>query len=335
MSGGAAGWRVPAPSPDAWVRWPADWGCRYLVLVDVEEEFDWRGGFSRAHRSTAATRALPGAHARFRDAGAALGLMVDHPVASDPASVDRLAAIVADGRSEIGAQLHAWVTPPFEEQVTAANSFQGNLARELEAAKLDALVAAIGAGFATRPRAFRAGRYGIGPDSRRLLASRGFAVDASVRAGHDYTRDGGPDFSRVGNAAYRVDGLVELPSTTVFTGVAGRAGPLLHRLAGPIPRGRGAMARTGLVSRVPLTPEGVPAAAAIAAIDAAVAGGERLLVMSFHSPSLEAGHTPYVRDADGLARFWAWWDRVFAHLARLGVVNASIGEVLAAAGRSA
>jgi hypothetical protein len=33
--------------------------------------------------------------------------MVDYPVAVDPASVAILAECVADGRSEIGAQLHA------------------------------------------------------------------------------------------------------------------------------------------------------------------------------------------------------------------------------------
>jgi hypothetical protein len=324
---------VPAPAFDALVRWPADWGCRFTLLIDVEEEFDWRAPLDPRHRSTSATRALPEAHRRFRDAGVAMGLMVDHPIATDPASVDRLAAIVADGRSAIGAQLHAWVTPPFDEgEGGVADSFQGNLPPALEAAKLDTLVAAIDDAFGTRPRAFRAGRYGIGPASRALLASRGFAIDASVRAYHDYAAGQGPDFARVGNAAYRTDGLVELPSTTVFTGAARRHGPNLYRAAAQLARGPGLLARTGLLTRVPLTPEGVPAADAIAAIDAAIGDGERLLVFSFHSPSLEPGHTPYVRDAAGLARFWAWWDAVLAHLARRGVANVSIGEVLAAIG---
>ena len=60
--------------------------------------------------------------------------------------------------------------------------------------------------------------------------------------------------------------------------------------------------------------------------------GVRLLVLSFHSPSLVPGHTPYVRDAADLRRFWTWWGAVLARLDRLGVRAASLDEVLAAAG---
>jgi hypothetical protein len=325
------GWRVPPPDPADLIRWPGDWGTRFIVLVDVEEEFDWRAPFDRANRSTEAMRAFPEAHRRFREAGVALGCMVDHPIATDRRAVAILGDVVADRRSEIGAQLHGWVNPPFEEEVGPLTSFQANLPPALEAAKLDRLIDTVEGAWGRRPRAFRAGRYGIGPGSRALLAARGVRLDASVRAFHDYAREGGPDFSRVGNAAYRVDGLIELPSTTVFTGVARRGGMALHRLAGRVPRGRGVLARSGLLARMPLTPEGVGAGHAIAAMDRALANGERLLSFSFHSPSLEPGHTPYVRDAAGLRRFWAWWDAVLAHLARRGVANASMGEVVAAA----
>lgn len=71
-----------------------------------------------------------------------------------------------------------------------------------------------------------------------------------------------------------------------------------------MPYGRGAAARAGLLSRVALTPEDMPVAAARDAVDAAMADGVGLLVFSFHSPSLVAGHTPYVRDAGDLAAFW-------------------------------
>ena len=42
--------------------------------------------------------------------------------------------------------------------------------------------------------------------------------------------------------------------------------------------------------------------------------GLPLLVLSFHSPSLQAGHTPYVRNEDDLAALYDWWRRVFAYL---------------------
>jgi MFS family permease len=60
-----------------------------------------------------------------------------------------------------------------------------------------------------------------------------------------------------------------------------------------------------MLSRVPLTPEGITATEATTAIDALIEEGVRVLNFSFHSPTLEPGHTPYVRSEDDLARFLA------------------------------
>lgn len=311
------------------MRWPDAFGTRFLLTVDVEEEFDWRAPFDRAQRAVTAVRALPDAHRRFADQGAPLLLMADHPIATDPAAADILRAIAADGRSEVGAQLHAWVTPPYDER-WAAESHQGALPPALETAKIDALTNSLVAAFGVHPRAFRAGRYGLGPNTRRLLAERGYLVDSSVRARYDYRADGGPDFRDVGPHAYRADDLIELPLTTVFTGRTRNA--RLYGALGHAPRGRALASRLGLVSRVALTPEGMPLADALRAVDAAVADGVRLLVFGFHSPSLAPGHTSYVRNAADLRRFWAWWTAMFARLDRLGVRPASLAEVIAAAG---
>ncbi|PAX08458.1 polysaccharide deacetylase family protein [Sphingomonas lenta] len=331
MADRAQPYREPPPAADALVRWPDRWGTRFLLTVDVEEEFDWGAPLDRAQRSTTAMRAFPDAHRRFADQGAPLTCLVDHPIATDPASVEVLREVLADGRSAIGAQLHAWVNPPFEEERRAGDSFPGALPETLEAAKLDRLTDAIAGAFGTPPRIYRAGRYGIGPNTRRLLRERGYLADSSVRAHYSYVGEGGPDFGAVGNHAYRVDGLLELPLTTVFTGRARAAGARLFGPLGMLPRGRGVAARSGLLSRVALTPEGMPLADALRAVDIAVGDGVRLLVFSFHSPSLAPGHTPYVRDAEDLRRFWAWWTAMFARLERLGVRAASLDEVLAAA----
>ena len=85
-------------------------------------------------------------------------------------------------------------------------------------------------------------------------------------------------------------------------------------------------------NRIALTPEDMPLADALAAVDAALADDLRLLVFSFHSPSLAPGHTPYVRDAADLRGFWRWWDAVLDRLDRRGVRPASLTEILAAAG---
>lgn len=317
------------PHIGAPVRWPDTFGTRFTVFVDTEEEFDWSGPFRRDAASVTAVAAAPAAHARFRDSGAALTWLIDHPVARDPRAVDLLAATLADGRSGVGTQLHPWVNPPYDEEVGVANSFPGNLPRALHAAKLDALTDLIERGFGRRPLVHRAGRYGLGPDSLRLLAERGYRIDTSMRARYDFSAGQGPDFSAIGPQAFRTaEGLVELPLTTILTGAWPR--PALYRALSRIPHGPGVGARTGLVQRVALTPEGMPLADALEAVRVAHGEGLRLLNFAFHSPSLVPGHTPYVRDAADLAEFWRWWDAMLTLLARLDIANASLGEILAA-----
>ncbi|MEG3164090.1 polysaccharide deacetylase family protein [Sphingomonas sp. PB2P19] len=323
-------YRVPPPSDAQAIDWPESFGARYTVFVDVEEEFDWQTSFDRANRATTAIAALPAAHRRFVDHGVALACMVDHPIATDPGAVDVLHRVVADGRSEIGTQLHPWVNPPFDESVSAVASYAGNLMGTLEAAKIDSLTAAVERAFGHRPRAYRAGRYGIGPRTIALLAERGYRIDSSIRPGYDYTADGGPDFTMLDSHAFRTGPVIELPLTTVFTGRLRRGGAKLHGALGNVPKARGVFARFGLLSRIALTPEDMPIAAAIEAVDVALGEGVRLLNFSFHSPSLAPGHTPYVRDAADLARFHGWWETMVRHLARRGVANASLGEILAA-----
>lgn len=321
------------PDSAALIAWPDTFGQRFTIMVDTEEEFDWSRPFTRDGYATDAAVALPDAHRRFADWGAPLTFMVDYPIASDPRAVAVLAPLVADGRSAIGTQLHPWVSPPFDEEVNAINSFAGNLPPELEAAKIVALTRLIAAQFGRTPLSYRSGRYGIGPSTFATLAALGYRIDSSMRARYNYAASGGPDFSRIGNAAFwggPGGAVAELPLTTVFIGAmrgwGGRLAPVLRNRQGA----RALLARTGMLQSIALTPEDMPLSLALEAVRRAVGDGERLLNFSFHSPSLVPGKTCYVRDAADLKRFYAWWEGVFALLARLGVRAAGEGDLIAA-----
>lgn len=323
----------PAP-PAAVIDWPADFGQRFTVTVDTEEEFDWHAPLARSGHSTAAIAALPEAHRRLREGGAELAYMVDWPVASSQPAAATLRRLAESEGATIGTQLHPWVNPPLEETLSQANSFPGNLPAPLEAAKLDRLTDLIAERVGRRPVAYRAGRYGIGPNTIALLAARGYRLDSSMRARYDYSDTGGPDFGAIGNDAFRAGPggtVVELPLTTVFTGHARGAGPWLDRAFGRVPHGRGMLARTGLLARVALTPEDMPVEDALEAVRVALGEGLAILNFSFHSPSLVPGHTPYVRDAADLALFFGWWDRVLALLAQRDVPAISFEGIIAAA----
>lgn len=328
---------MPAPRAADRVDWPETFGTRFTVMVDTEEEFDWRAPLDSANRSVTAISALPDAHARFADRGVPLTYLIDHPVATDPAALAILRRLVEDGTSAIGTQLHPWVNPPLDEIMTPTNTFVGNLPATLEAAKLDILTDAITTGIGTPPRIYRAGRYGIGPATLGLLSERGYRIDSSMRSAYDYGAEAGPDFAAVPNHAFRCGPdkrMVELPLTTIFTGLARSGGVSLYRALGRVPKGRGLFARTHLMSRVALTPEDMPVADALRAIAVAIGEGVRVLNFSFHSPSLVPGHTPYVRDATDLKQFHRWWDVVLSDLARRGVRPASLDELIRASSRA-
>src|SRR3546814_13479563 len=92
-----------------------------------------------------------------------------------------------------------------------------------------------------------------------------------------------------------------MPVTTVFGGLLGRVGQrFYHRIAREGTLTRALIARLGLVERIALTPEGIPAERACRAVDIAIDLGLPVLNFSFHSPSLQPGNTPYVRSAADL-----------------------------------
>ncbi len=311
-----------------------NFGCRFIIFADAEEEFDWNAPFDRAQTATKTIADLIPATARFNAAGIKPVYLCDYPVVDNPESGSILRALVADGQCDVGTQLHPWVNPPFDEVVTGPNSYTGNLPIALQRAKLIALTERIEAVIGVRPTVYRAGRYGLGPQTMTLLAETGYKMDVSVRALFDYRAAGGPDYTAFPIWPWRTsEGPLELPLSSAWTGRL-RHYPGLHRNARV--RGtdmlRGAMARAGLLSRVPLTPEGVPLADALEAIRVMHGDGIEVFSLSFHTPSVAIGHTPYVRDATDLRTFWDWWEGVFALFATLGVSPVSYEELVTAMG---
>ena len=71
--------------------------------------------------------------------------------------------------------------------------------------------------------------------------------------------------------------------------------------------------RSRLLERLRLTPEGYTLAEMMRLTRALLRRGQRTFVLSFHSPSIEPGHTPYVRDAADLEAFL---DRLRRYLIR-------------------
>lgn len=309
-------------------------GQRVLLTVDTEEEFDWRAPFRREGYGTSHVAAIPRFQAFCEQIGAHPVYLVDWPIVHDPRAVEVIGDAVRRGTAEVGMQLHPWVNPPFEEEVSVRNSFAGNLPPALEAAKFTALRDAIEAAFASAPVIYRAGRYGLGPHTAALLKNAGIRIDTSVRALFDYSSYDGPDYSNHPVTPYWTDGtrsLLELPVTSAYCGPLRRFGPLIHRVQRHVPTFFSGFSRLRLLERIALTPEGVSPAEALRGIDLSIDAGLPVLVLSFHSPTLAPGHTPYAATEAEVEALYGWFEAVYAHLDARGVRSCTVADIIAAA----
>ena len=322
-------------APDRHVQLPADFGRRFLISIDTEEEFDWNGPFQRTGHTNLSVGKLERFQTFIEGYEVNPAYFVDYSIIENAEAAAFLKSVTQNGTASVGVHLHPWINPPFEEETSALNSFAGNLPKELEEAKILVLRNQIESKIGKRPTAYRAGRYGVGPNSIEILAKLGFTIDSSVRSRFDYRHQSGPDFSHIGPEPFWLDrknGLMEVPLTTVFSGPFRKQGAQLSSLFNRSKIANALLSKSRMLERIPLTPEGVSAREAKEAIDVALDDMIKLLVFSFHSPSLSAGHTPYVQTDADLDRFYDWWREVIGHLLERGVTPVNLDELSVAAG---
>lgn len=302
---------VMAPPVQRLLAPPPSWPPTLVVVVDTEEEFDWHAPFDPAAISVANIGCQTLAQDIFDRHGVVPTYVVDYPVATSSEAAAVLRGFAEDGRCEIGAHLHPWVSPPAEAPVNTVNSYPGNLPPEVERRKLAVLTEAIAAAFGQRPSVYKAGRYGIGSATPAILRELGYAVDVSVVPHTDFSADGGPDFCDASALPYRIaDGLLELPLSVHFVGRLAAQGPRLFPALAALRALRlpGICGRLGLLERLRLSPEGHSLSDMIRQTRAATAAGCRLFMLTYHSSSLLPGATDYVRSESERASFLAALD---------------------------
>ena len=274
------------------------------VVVDTEEEFDWGGGFFREKTAVTNIAGIARAQSVFDEFDLRPTYVVDYPVATDDGAIAPLKEFQDAGRAVIGAHLHPWVNPPHEEEVTNPNSYPGNLPRNLELRKLQRLSNAIEEAFGDRPTVYRAGRYGVGPNTASILEELGYDIDLSVCPRIDFAEDGGPNFLGYSPEPYwfgKNRRLLEIPRSADYIGFVRGAAPLLRKLDWWILPG--VFSRAGAFERMKLTPEGVPLDEMRRFTRVLYERGLRAFVFDFHSPSASVGHTPYVQSETELQAF--------------------------------
>ena len=320
---------------DSFVQLPDDFGCRFLISIDTEEEFDWDGPFKRSGHTNVSVGKLERFQSFVEKYAIKPVYFVDYSIIEDTEATGFLQSVTRTDTASIGVHLHPWINPPFEEKINNYNSYAGNLPKELEEAKIVTLLSGIEEKTGRRPIIYRAGRYGVGPNSIEILAKHGFVIDSSVRSRFDYSNQSGPNFAHIGPEPFWLDkqqSLLELPLTSIFSGLLRKQGGLLSPLFNRSQTVGGLLSKTKMLQRIPLTPEGVSVREAKEAIDIAMDDQLKLLVFSFHSPSLSAGHTPYVQTSEDLNYFYDWWRDVIKHLLERGASPVSVDELIVVTG---
>src|SRR5712671_3368770 len=298
--------------PNTWkmIDWPAEHPPLIVVVVDTEAEFDWAGQRPRQAMGVSSVKSQLQVQRIFERYEVRPTYVLDYPVSSTPEAYEIIRDFHRAGACEIGAHLQPWDNPPFVEPKTDENSYPGNLPFELEREKLVQLTRSIEENIGVRPRVYKAGRYGVGGATARILAELGYEIDLSVVPGTDLTRKFGPDFSHCGARPYwfgEDPKLLEIPLSIGYTGLLAQTGTMAYELtmserlkALHVP---GILARLRLVERITLTPEGISFEEQRRLTRALLRKGHRVFSFAYHSPSLAPGNTPYVRNEADLRGF--------------------------------
>lgn len=290
-----------------------------VVVVDAEEDFDWDNPVEGTDHSTHHMHNLGTLQSVLGAYGAVPAYLVTYPVLRDPEAVRALRREHERGRCTIGLQLHSWVTPPLLGRSDPRDSFAGGLPGDGEARKLETLVRAFRDALGFAPTTYRAGRYGIGPNTGRLLDALGITVDVSIAPRVDFSAQGGPDLRGYDYEPFWYGGspVLSLPLGRSVVGLAARLGASLLSGAERMPGGEilvSLLSRLRLAERVTLSPEGNDPAAMRRLVRGLRERGRRVFPLSFHSSSIAIGRSPYVRDK---AELHAFFDRLSAALSFL------------------
>jgi hypothetical protein len=319
---------------------------RFIITVDTEADDAWKVKNRIGLRNLSA---IPRFQALCEEYEIVPTYLLAYECAVRDEALSVFKPIVESKRCEIGFHLHCWTTPPFEREfpdgIDAAwmHAYQYELPATLFLEKCESLYEAIVNAYGVRPRAHRAGRWGIDQRSVDWLIEKNFLIDTSVVPTWDLSdklgkRMGGPSFIAANQPPYYwlhsnagtnlSQSLLEVPVTiytpTVFPLVAmarymrrGRAGRQLaeriyHRLIGgngtlrPHPQHSLHMLLKIIRSQLSMRPT--------------------IINMMIHSSELMVGESPFSRTQQDTDMLWEKLRWSFAFIQDLQIKSVGISS---------
>jgi len=303
-------------NPISPIRFNSSENPQLIVVIDTEEEFDWSKPPARENTAVSAMSKIHLVQDIFNEYGIVPCYVIDYPIASQADAYSPLKEFLDNKQCEIGAHCHPWVNPPFEEEVTVFNMYPGNLGYDLEKNKLEGLHKQIEQSLGIKPQIYKAGRYGVGEHTAKIMKELGFTIDLSVCSAFNYESDGGPDFSDSLTEPYwfgDTNELLEIPLSGAFVGMAGSWSKTLYNLSGylDVVKARGILSRLSIVDRLMLSPEGYSTTEHIKLTRFLYNKGVRTFTWNFHSPSIVPNKTMYTKNNKQVQQFLDTFRRYF------------------------
>lgn len=278
--------------------------CIFILSVDTEEEWDWKGPFPTQDVSVDNVQQIPNFHRELANLGVRPTYFLDYAVLENSESRECLQALAKQNQDfEFGAHLHPWVTPPKTEIVTEADSHIVNLPIAIVDQQIDHLTQAIESHFSIKPKAFRSGRWGINDEILKSLLAHGYQVDSSV---YPYYKNGWFDCSENSSQPHWIKpedsnkDIFELPITAGFNvknfKKANSAHQLLENSALRFLRPIGLLWKLNLFKKIYLSPELSEAKDMIQLCKRTLENDLPVIHMYLHSSSLLPRATGYVKN---------------------------------------
>lgn len=291
-----------------------------LISIDVEED-DWGDYHRREDCNLSNIRELKNLQKLFERYVIKPTYLINYPVAKDEVSIEFFKTLLKEGLAEIGAHIHPWNNPPFEEEIKKYNSMVTNLPFDLKKRKIIALTDMIEQKLSIRPKSFRGGRFCFNDMILSILTELDYLVDCSVTPFVNWKKDyGGINYRGYPYYPYKIKivkeinnhheegAFMEVPVTIGFNRLPFKLYDYIYNFLGAkilrIFRLRGLAHRIGLLKRIWLNPEMSSFDEMKQLSNTFIKMGIPVLNMAFHSTSLVPGLTPFVRTAKDREEFF-------------------------------
>lgn len=289
----------------------------YLIITIDTEEDNW-GNFSPNGYTLENIKMIPALQNLFDEFNVKPTYLLTYPVATDKTAVSIFKKILKQDKCEIGTHCHPWNTPPFEEKTNERNSMMCNLSVDLHFRKLRTLHNVIKKNFDITPVSFRAGRWGYNKNVAKNIYKLGYKIDTSIIAYTDWSASYGPDFSDILPKPFRFSikdislestngEMIEIPATVDYLyqnfGFSNLIFKLFARSSIKRLRLVGMMNRLNLLNKVWLSPENSDSKDMIKLAKSMKRKKYNIINMFFHSSTLKAGLTPFVKTSDDEKQF--------------------------------